>query len=143
MLTRFPDRPVGAAVRDPGRCADLAARGVDVRHGDYDDPATLRTAFRDADRLLLVSSPPWTARCGPASTWPRSTPSSRAGCGPSRTPASSAPTSPARRRARTPPTTRPNARSSTVDCPARCCGTRSTPTRSSTPASATRSPPAC
>ncbi|MFC5002106.1 NAD(P)H-binding protein [Dactylosporangium cerinum] len=57
LLTRFPDRPVGAAVRDPGRCADLAARGVDVRHGDYDDPATLRTAFRDADRLLLVSSP--------------------------------------------------------------------------------------
>jgi NAD(P)H dehydrogenase (quinone) len=57
LLTRFPDRPVVAAVRDPGRCADLAARGVDVRHGDYDDPATLRSAFRGADRLLLISSP--------------------------------------------------------------------------------------
>ncbi|MEV4510197.1 NAD(P)H-binding protein [Dactylosporangium sp. NPDC049525] len=57
LLTRFPDRPVVAAVRDPGRCADLTARGVDVRHGDYDDPATLRSAFRGADRLLLISSP--------------------------------------------------------------------------------------
>jgi NAD(P)H dehydrogenase (quinone) len=57
LLTRFPDRPVVAAVRDPGRCADLVARGVDVRHGDYDDPGTLRAAFLGAERLLLISSP--------------------------------------------------------------------------------------
>lgn len=57
LLTRFPDRPVVAAVRDPGRCADLAARGVQVRRGDYDDPASLRDAMRGADRVLLISSP--------------------------------------------------------------------------------------
>ncbi|WP_327002065.1 NAD(P)H-binding protein [Dactylosporangium sp. NBC_01737] len=57
LLTRFPDRPVAAAVRDPGRCADLTARGVDVRHADYDSPDTLRAALRGADRLLLISSP--------------------------------------------------------------------------------------
>ncbi|WP_444543562.1 NAD(P)H-binding protein [Micromonospora okii] len=57
LLTRLPARRVAAAVRDPARCADLAALGVDVRRGDYDDPASLRSAFRDAERLLLISSP--------------------------------------------------------------------------------------
>ncbi|MFI5477164.1 NAD(P)H-binding protein [Streptomyces cacaoi] len=46
-----------AAVRHPGGAADLAARGVEVRLGDYDAPATLRTAFEGAGRLLLISSP--------------------------------------------------------------------------------------
>ncbi len=44
---------VVAVVRDPAR----APRGVEVRRGDYDDPAGLREAFRGADRLLLISSP--------------------------------------------------------------------------------------
>ncbi|MFF5232969.1 NAD(P)H-binding protein [Dactylosporangium sp. NPDC000521] len=57
LLTDHPALPVAAAVRDPARCADLAARGVDVRHGDYDDPSSLRAAFQGADRLLLISSP--------------------------------------------------------------------------------------
>ncbi|MEU8003818.1 NAD(P)H-binding protein [Catellatospora sp. NPDC049111] len=57
LLSRLPADAVAAAVRDPARCADLAARGVDVRHGDYDDPASLVTAFRGARRLLLISSP--------------------------------------------------------------------------------------
>ncbi|MDG6106781.1 NAD(P)H-binding protein [Dactylosporangium aurantiacum] len=57
LLTRHPDRPVVAAVRDPGRAADLAARGALVRRGDYDDPASLRDALRGAERLLLISSP--------------------------------------------------------------------------------------
>ncbi|GAA1891623.1 NAD(P)H-binding protein [Asanoa iriomotensis] len=49
--------PVVAAVRDPGRVADVAAAGVEVRHGDYDDPASLRSALRGADKVLLISSP--------------------------------------------------------------------------------------
>ncbi|GAA2728496.1 NAD(P)H-binding protein [Actinocorallia aurantiaca] len=57
LLTRMPAGEVVAAVRDPVRGADLAALGVDVRHGDYDDPASLRSAFRGAERLLLISSP--------------------------------------------------------------------------------------
>ncbi|MET8008207.1 NAD(P)H-binding protein [Nonomuraea glycinis] len=44
---------VVAVVRDPER----APEGVPVRHGDYDDPASLREAFDGADRLLLISSP--------------------------------------------------------------------------------------
>ncbi|SFJ84487.1 NAD(P)H dehydrogenase (quinone) [Streptosporangium canum] len=57
LLTRMPAGEVIAAVRDPGAAADLAARGVQVRRGDYDDPASLREAFGGAGRLLLISSP--------------------------------------------------------------------------------------
>ncbi|MBI1683413.1 NmrA family NAD(P)-binding protein [Caulobacter hibisci] len=45
-----------ATTRDPAKLADLAARGVDVRAADFDDPASLKTAFAGADRVLLVST---------------------------------------------------------------------------------------
>ncbi len=47
---------VVATARDTSSVADLADRGVVVRHADYDDPASLATAFAGVDRLLLVSS---------------------------------------------------------------------------------------
>nr|WP_253267627.1 NAD(P)H-binding protein [Streptomyces asoensis] len=56
-LARRPADRIVAAVRHPDGAADLAARGVEVRLDDYDAPATLRTAFEGADRLLLISSP--------------------------------------------------------------------------------------
>lgn len=57
LLTRLPAADLVAVARDPDKAADLAGRGVEVRRGDYDDPASLRTAFAGADVLLLVSSP--------------------------------------------------------------------------------------
>ena len=45
-----------AAVRNPAKVADLAARGVVVRQADYSQPATLAAAFAGADKLLLISS---------------------------------------------------------------------------------------
>jgi NAD(P)H dehydrogenase (quinone) len=45
-----------AATRDPDRLGDLARRGVDVRKADFDDPASLASAFAGADRLLLIST---------------------------------------------------------------------------------------
>ncbi|MGC5562156.1 NAD(P)H-binding protein [Streptomyces sp. FR-108] len=57
LLTRCPAGEVTAVVRAPDRAAGLAARGVRIRHGDYDAPATLAEAFRGVDRLLLISSP--------------------------------------------------------------------------------------
>jgi NAD(P)H dehydrogenase (quinone) len=45
-----------AAVRTPENAADLAERGVQVRHADYKQPDTLRSALAGTDRLLLVSS---------------------------------------------------------------------------------------
>jgi NAD(P)H dehydrogenase (quinone) len=41
--------------RSPARLADYAARGCQVRQGDFDDPAGLARAFAGADRLLLIS----------------------------------------------------------------------------------------
>ncbi|TWF77811.1 NAD(P)H dehydrogenase (quinone) [Pseudonocardia hierapolitana] len=57
LLTRVPAAEVAAVARDPRKAADLAEGGVDVRRGDYEDPASLRAAFTGADVLLLVSSP--------------------------------------------------------------------------------------
>jgi NAD(P)H dehydrogenase (quinone) len=55
------DRGVRAATivatgRNIDKLADLAARGVTIRHADYDDPAVLSVAFAGADKVLLVSA---------------------------------------------------------------------------------------
>jgi NAD(P)H dehydrogenase (quinone) len=55
LLTRVPAAQIAAVARDPRKAADLTERGVDVRHGDYEDPASLRAAFAGADVLLFVS----------------------------------------------------------------------------------------
>jgi NAD(P)H dehydrogenase (quinone) len=45
-----------ATTRLPDKLADLAARGVEVRPADFDDPSSLAAAFAGADRLLLIST---------------------------------------------------------------------------------------
>jgi NAD(P)H dehydrogenase (quinone) len=55
LLERVPATEVAVAVRNPDRAADLAARGVAVRHADYEIPETLRAAFDGGDRLLFIS----------------------------------------------------------------------------------------
>jgi NAD(P)H dehydrogenase (quinone) len=57
LLDTVPASELTVVVRDPTKAAELAARGVTVRQGDYDDPESLRTAFAGTDTLLLVSSP--------------------------------------------------------------------------------------
>lgn len=56
LLETTPAQKVVAVVRDPAKAADLAARGVVVRHGDYDEPHSLTAAFAGAEQLLLVSA---------------------------------------------------------------------------------------
>lgn len=56
LLKKLPAAEIVAAVRNPDRVADLAARGVHVRQADYNQPATLEAAFRGVDKLLLISS---------------------------------------------------------------------------------------
>lgn len=56
LLKKLPPGQLVAAVRDPKKAADLAARGVAVRHADYDDSASLEAAFRGVERLLLISA---------------------------------------------------------------------------------------
>lgn len=46
LLERVPADRVAAVVRNEEKAADLAARGVDVRVADYDDPTALAAAFR-------------------------------------------------------------------------------------------------
>ncbi|KAF1722628.1 NAD(P)H-binding protein [Pseudoxanthomonas wuyuanensis] len=53
---QIPAGRIIATSRKPEALADLAARGVTVRAADFDDPASLQTAFAGADRLLLVST---------------------------------------------------------------------------------------
>ncbi|MGW4061418.1 SDR family oxidoreductase [Amycolatopsis sp. NPDC004747] len=55
LLEKLPADQVVAAVRTPEKAAALAERGVDVRHADYTDPGSLATAFKGADKVLLVS----------------------------------------------------------------------------------------
>jgi NAD(P)H dehydrogenase (quinone) len=51
-----PAERIVAAVRDPAKAHDLAARGVNVREADYNRPDTLATAFAGVEKLLLISS---------------------------------------------------------------------------------------
>lgn len=45
-----------AASRAPDRLRDLAMAGVELRHADFDQPATLDAAFAGASRALIVST---------------------------------------------------------------------------------------
>ncbi len=56
LLQQVPASEIVAAVRSPEKVADLAARGVQVRVADYDQPASLAAAFAGADKLLLISA---------------------------------------------------------------------------------------
>ncbi len=56
LVERVPASQVGASVRDPAKASALAALGVRVRRGDFDDPASLAHAFEGATQVLIVSS---------------------------------------------------------------------------------------
>jgi NAD(P)H dehydrogenase (quinone) len=50
-----PAEQIVATGRRTETLTDLAARGITIRRADFDDQASLREAFADAERLLLVS----------------------------------------------------------------------------------------
>jgi len=56
LLHLVPAERIGVSVRIPDRLAAVAARGVRVRHGDFEDAESLRHAWEGAERLLLISS---------------------------------------------------------------------------------------
>jgi len=56
LLAKVPAAQVIALVRRSEAAAPLEAKGVEVRIGDYADPASLEKAFAGIDRLLLISS---------------------------------------------------------------------------------------
>lgn len=55
MLHKVDAGDVVALARDPAALSDYAAKGVQVRQADYDDPASLEEALKGVDRVLLIS----------------------------------------------------------------------------------------
>ena len=56
LLKLVPATEVGVSVRAPEKATALAERGVRVRQGDFDDPASLLHAFEGASQVLIISS---------------------------------------------------------------------------------------
>lgn len=56
LLERVPADQVAVSVREPQQAADLAERGVRVRHADFAEPGTLAGAFEGADQVLVISA---------------------------------------------------------------------------------------
>jgi NAD(P)H dehydrogenase (quinone) len=56
LLQKLPASEIVAAVRNPEKAKDIAALGVQIRQADYNKTVTLKTAFKDTDKLLLISS---------------------------------------------------------------------------------------
>lgn len=56
LLGRVDPAEVVLITRDPSKLADYAARGAQVRRGDFNHPATLEEALGGIDRLLLIST---------------------------------------------------------------------------------------
>ena len=55
LLARGATRVI-AGSRDPAKLADLAARGVEARRIDFDDPASLAAGFAGVERVLIIST---------------------------------------------------------------------------------------
>ena len=55
LLERVDASTIVALARDPAKLADYAAKGIEVRAADYDDPASLDGALAGVDRVLLIS----------------------------------------------------------------------------------------
>jgi NAD(P)H dehydrogenase (quinone) len=56
LLKTIPSSQLAVSVRNPEKTEGLKARGVEVRHGDFDRPETLDSAFAGIDRLLIIST---------------------------------------------------------------------------------------
>lgn len=62
LLKRRPASDLVGLVRDPEKAADLAAQGVEIRKGDYFDYSSLVDAFRDVEKVMLISAVAFTDR---------------------------------------------------------------------------------
>jgi NAD(P)H dehydrogenase (quinone) len=53
LLARIPASGLVVSVREPAAAAALTARGIEVRRGDFNDPASLTDAFAGAETVLI------------------------------------------------------------------------------------------
>jgi NAD(P)H dehydrogenase (quinone) len=56
LLRLSPRSLLAVSVRNPDAARHLSERGVGIRRGDFDEPASLAPAFEGAERLLIVST---------------------------------------------------------------------------------------
>jgi NAD(P)H dehydrogenase (quinone) len=56
LLARVAPEQVVLVTRHPEALREFAARGAEVRHGDFDKPGTLPDAFAGGGRMLLIST---------------------------------------------------------------------------------------
>lgn len=56
LLEELDPSEVVLVTRNPAAIEGYAQRGVSVRHGDFDDPASLREAFAGVERVLVISA---------------------------------------------------------------------------------------
>ncbi|MDF2938787.1 MAG: hypothetical protein K0Q90_4160 [Paenibacillaceae bacterium] len=57
LLQKIPAHRLAAVVRSPEKAAPLAEKGIEIRQGDYNDSASLASAFQGGTKLLFISSP--------------------------------------------------------------------------------------
>ncbi len=56
LIKLIPASHVAVSVRDPKQATFLKELGIEVRQGDFDDPASLDRSFAGAEHLLLIST---------------------------------------------------------------------------------------
>lgn len=56
LLKKVPAANIVAVVRNVEKAKDISALGVQVRHADYNQPASWDAALQGADKVLLISS---------------------------------------------------------------------------------------
>jgi NAD(P)H dehydrogenase (quinone) len=56
LLKVMPASDLAVSVRNPEKAEGLKNKGIEVRKGDFDHPATLATAFAGVDKLLIISA---------------------------------------------------------------------------------------
>ena len=54
LLDKLPPREIAAITRTLRKLTDFAARGVNVRSGDFEDSAGLAPVFKGIDKLLII-----------------------------------------------------------------------------------------
>ncbi|WP_046246489.1 SDR family oxidoreductase [Hymenobacter terrenus] len=62
LLHRVPATELAGLARNPEKAAELAAQGIAIRPGDYEDYTSLVQALRGVDKVLLVSAVAFTDR---------------------------------------------------------------------------------
>lgn len=62
LLKRKPPSELVGLARDPGKAVDLAAKGIEIRQGDYFDHDGLVRAFEGVEKVMLVSTTAFTDR---------------------------------------------------------------------------------